>query len=103
MPPWDLPALAPVDTTPSESTVWWTQELPSSSTAPLGPRDEGTAAAAAVMQERPSCRSSGLSSAPTEGGWPVVHAWLIEAVRRRLLGPALKAYLAAPERRSMGK
>ena len=30
----------------------------------------------------------------------MVHAWLVEAVRRRLLGPALQAYLAAPERRS---
>ena len=101
---WDLPALAPVDTTPTEATLWWTQEPPSSSTAPLvprlGPRDEGSAAAAAVMQPPPSCRSSGLSSAPTEGDWPVVHAWLVEAVRRRLLGPALQAYLAAPERRS---
>jgi len=29
-----------------------------------------------------------------------VHAWLVEAVRRRLLGPTLQAYLAAPERRS---
>ena len=101
---WDLPALAPVDTTPTEATLWWTQEQPSSSTAPLvlplGPRDEGSAAAAAVMQPTPSCRSSGTSSAPTEGGWPAVHPWLVEAVRRRLLGPALQAYLAAPERRS---
>ena len=101
---WDLPALAPVDTTPTKATLWWTQEPPSSSTAPLvpplGPRDEGSAAAAFVMQPPPSSRSSGLSSAPTEGGWPAVHAWLVEAVRRRLLGPALQAYLAAPERRS---
>ena len=29
-----------------------------------------------------------------------MHPWLVEAVRRRLLGPALQAYLAAPERRS---
>jgi len=97
---WDLPALAPVDTTPGG----WTQEPPSSSTAPLvprlGPRDEGSAAAAAVTQPPPSCRANGLSSAPTEAGWPAVHAWLVEAVRRRLLGPALQAYLAAPERRS---
>ena len=98
---WDLPALAPVDATPTGES---TQEPASSSAAPLvprlGPRDEGTAAFAAVTQPPPSCRANGQSSAPTEGGWPAVHAWLVEAVRRRLLGPALQAYLAAPERRS---
>ena len=98
---WDLPALAPVDPTPTGGS---TQEPPSSSAAPLvprlGPRDEGTAAFAAVTQPPPSCRANGQSSAPTEGGWPAVHAWLVEAVRRRLLGPVLQAYLAAPERRS---
>ena len=93
---WDLPPLAPVDSQPSAAHAWWTQPEPPPSTG--GASSSGSAAAG---PHRPSARPSNTLAAPAAGAeWPAVHAWLAASMRRMVLGQALQAYLAAPERRA---